>query len=279
MKQQKNNILLSRIKHITLGLCTLAVLFVFVQDSVYGWNKKTSIEKIAKAKALLNSLSDNEGLAPFIPFKEYSEAFINAIIAQNELNKSNFTLAYYYASIAEIQTETLKVIAEKNSYKHKKIILERDYFKKTAQNKKCKEQTKTQNKDTTVSVKINVKVLLESNLKKKGDIFRIEFLDRYILTRWKRYPSEKGKRELSKIIDILNAFPKSKIIIVGHSSYFDLYHYSKRKAYVITKYLIDNGIAKNRITTYGLGNSEVMKTPWGYRRLNRIEILIKGIKL
>ncbi len=43
-------------------------------------------------------------------------------------------------------------------------------------------------------------------------------------------------------------------------------------------YLAEEGIKPERIETIGLGNSEVMDTAIGFRRVNRVEIIITGIR-
>lgn len=69
----------------------------------------------------------------------------------------------------------------------------------------------------------------------------------------------KSKENLNKLVKVFKDFPDTNIIVEGHtdSSGNDAYNLelSKKRANAVTNYLVANGIAKNRLTTYWHGET------------------------
>ncbi len=250
-------------------LLVIILFFCFTHTS-FAWNKKSSIEVIAKAKNKINSLSDNTKLANYIPFKEYSDAFINLVIAQNELNKENFILAYYYANITIIQLDAILILAQIKELDYKTIVYEKDHYK--AKSKKKKAPVKKINS-------IGAMAIIAAHLFQKGNVYRVIYNDRDLFKRRSYHLSTEGRDHLFKLLDVLNLHPECRIKIIGHTRYKDYKNRSTFKSNVVASFFKKQGIAKNRIINFGIGNIKAMPTVIGVRRVSRIEIQVSGIDL
>jgi len=87
---------------------------------------------------------------------------------------------------------------------------------------------------------------------------------------------------MAKITQILRKYPDTNITVVGHtdSKGGDEYNMnlSQRRAYTVSNYFSDQGIATSRLTAYGRGESlprATNDTPSGRALNRRVEIFVK----
>lgn len=87
--------------------------------------------------------------------------------------------------------------------------------------------------------------------------------------------------ELNRIVALLNERPAMQVEIAGHTDPIGTEQYnlklSERRAKTVTKYLVDQGIAAERITTSFFGESQLIdktNTKVGNRKNRRVEFKI-----
>ena len=87
--------------------------------------------------------------------------------------------------------------------------------------------------------------------------------------------------KLNSIVDYLRLHPERSVIISGHTDNTGTEMHnltlSKQRADVVAEYLVDNGIAINRVQTSGLGSAKPIApntTNEGRMRNRRVELLI-----
>jgi len=241
-----------------------AVLFIVLISAgpLFSWDKKLSTTELQIAQKKMSDLEYNFELKKFIPHDFYAEAVISLRKAGLAMEKKDYLNAYYHSSMAIVKTETTTVVALVRKTRETLTKLEIDHLKKQ-KSKKTKKSTANE--------------IIDANLLKKGNAYRIVFPDKNIFVSGKYTLNEFGEESLYKLVKVLEKFKKSTVKIAGHSKYRDLKHYTKRKADFIRKFLAESGIDEERISTVGAGNHEAMDTAVGFRRVNRIEIVISGI--
>jgi len=247
-------------QRIILSFC---LIFIF-STNLMAWNKNKSILMIQEAESMVNDLDYNYELKEFIPHDEYSEAVISIRSARIQFDKDNFKMAYFYAAISIVKIETTSIIAKARKARYEKLSLERDYYR---------DHQAITEKSTAPGNEI-----VDAGLLKKDNVYRTIMLDKRIFTQKGYRLTKSARNQLDRIAAVLEKHPQAGIKIVGHSSYRDLKYYTRRKAESIKNYLISKGTTTDRISVIGLGNTEAMDTAVGYRRIDRIEIIITGIE-
>jgi len=234
-------------------------IILITSINIYAWDKQKVIDVIRDAESLTNSVDQDYEIKEFIPYDYYSEALVNVRNAKNEMKKKQYKIAYCYASISMIKLKTAIVIADTRKKIYTKLLVEKNYYKKNTGDK-------------------NLMNIIEANLLKKGPVYTIQLPDKNIFKKNSYILNKRGKKYTDRIYNVLEAYPESKIKIVGHTGTFDMRNYSKTKARKIASFFQKKGIDRNRIEYIGAGNRIVLNTPLGFRRVNRIEIIISGIK-
>ncbi len=242
----------------------LIIIFLFTLP-VYSKDKNGSLQAIEQAENSLKTLDSLVDQKQYIPNDLYNDAVINIINARTQWDKDEFLSAYYLATVAFIKLESAKYYSMAKDNKNKKLMLELDFYKKQ--------------KQPSGNLDKRINAILDSGLIRKKDLFTITIMDKNLFKGNDFKLSEEGINKLSRIIEVIKLFPECTVKIAGHSSAFDYKDYTKYKAETILKYLISSGVNSKSITSSGIGNNEVMETPIGYKRLDRIEIIISGINL
>ena len=237
---------------------------MILSNTCFATNKEEVKKIIDKAESIGDEVENNSLLKEFIPFDVYSDALLHIIYARNQLDKKKYDSAYFYGAISIIKFETATVFAQAKKTEYDRIVLERDFFRD-------QKGLKTANS--------TLRYLINANLEKRGNAFRIIFLDKFLFSKKSKRLNKVGEKRLSKILPILRGFPRCKIKVISHSYYYDNKFYTQHKANRILKYFRQNGIKRNRLNAIGMGNKEVVETYLGYRRVNRIELVISGINL
>ena len=259
-------------------IITTLIFLLLINNNAFSWTQEEAREEIKNTQRTLIILDNNLDLRPYIPYDIYSDGLTELLNARTEFENENYSKALYLAVMSMIKLETVAILAEARSYRDKIIIIERDYYKKFGN--KGGDKSVGEIKDLVApqkSIEENKGFLgsiVDANLLKKGNSYRIILLDTKLFRKDKFILTEKGMESLKKIVAVLNADPGTSVKVAGHTSSKDYKEYSKYKAGVVSKFLNKNGIDPSRITTYGIGNSEVMDTPWGFRHLDSVEIII-----
>jgi len=224
---------------------------------LFAFTEEEAREQIRKSQQLLIQIDNNLKLRPYIPYDIYSDALVELLDARKYFRDKNFVTAYYKASMARVKFETLPFLAEAREIRDRIVIMERDQYKK---------QSKTVKKDVLLS------------FEKKGNNYRKVMLDRNLFRGGAYTITKVGKDDLNEVISVLKADSGISAVIAGHTSFRDTKGVSAYKAGIVSQYLQKNGIDPSRIKVYGVGNTEVMDTPWGYKKIDRIEIILQGIR-
>ena len=242
------------------------VIIFLITLPVYSKDKNTSLQAIEQAENSLKTLDSLVDQKQYIPSDLYNDAVINIINARTQWEKDEFLSAYYLATVAFIKLESAKNYSMARDNKNKKLMLELESLRK-------------QPAGNTINNANILNAILDSGLTRKKDLFTITILDKNLFKGNDFKLSDDGIKRLSRIIEVIKLFPGCSVKIAGHSSSFDYKDYTKYKAEAVLKYIVSSGINSKSISASGIGNNEVMETPIGYKRLDRIEIIISGIKL
>ncbi|MCP4137242.1 MAG: OmpA family protein [bacterium] len=237
-------------------------------NPLFAWNKRNASQMIDKASSIISSMDQNAELKEYYPYDLYSESINDITKSQVQMDDSNYEAAYYFASVAIIKLEATMIFAESRKLRQAKLIHEKNYYKQKA--------------SKVVKIKPGsspTRYLIEANLTQKGNFYRIELLDKYLFKRRTHKFINKGSASLNKIVRVLRAYPESTIKIIGHTGKYDLQKYSARKARAVSEFFINADIAEKRVDFAGIGNKVVMDTPLGFRRVDRVEIIISNIDL
>ncbi|MFC1671448.1 OmpA family protein [Spirochaetota bacterium] len=272
----------------------ILIFFVFYFDNAYSWEKKDASKAIQIAETRLNSVDNMSGLYTFVPYDTYHDAIIFLIISRNYLKEGKMNLSYFYATLSIIRVKTAINIAKTRSFNYKTVLLEAK-FQKTKTDKCYTKIKAIKNEIIKSNVKKDIvkkqitkvvdtkfkylKLIIDANLIKKGSAFTVTLFDRDIFEKGEYTLNSHGMNTLDNIIKVVNKYPKSEIQIVGHTRFLDKKRKSEKKAKALSNYFTKNGIEQNSIEVTGLGNREVMNTAMGFRRVDRIVIVITGIEL
>jgi len=243
-------------------IITASFIVLIAAAPLFSWDQKLSTTEIQLAQKKMSDLEYNFELTKFIPHDYYAEAVISLRKARLAMEKKDYLNAYYHSSMAIVKIETTTVSALVRKTKEELTKLEIEHLKK--------QKPKIVKKPASNEI-------IDANLLKKGNVYRIVFPDKNIFVSGKYTLNEFGRESLQKIVKVLEKFNKSTVTIAGHSKHRDLKNYTRRKADFLKKFLSESGIAGERISTVGAGNHEAMDTAVGFRRVNRIEIVISGI--
>ncbi len=90
-----------------------------------------------------------------------------------------------------------------------------------------------------------------------------------------------SKKSLDKLIQIFREYPKTNVVIEGHTDSTGNANYnmdlSRRRAYAVTDYLIKNGVESKRLSTKWFGQEQPKydnATPEGRTKNRRVELAI-----
>jgi outer membrane protein OmpA-like peptidoglycan-associated protein len=110
---------------------------------------------------------------------------------------------------------------------------------------------------------------------------KVEFNEKILFEFSKSDLSAAAKTNLDKLVEVLNKYPNTNIEVQGHTDSRGTDEYnmglSERRANTVADYLKSKGIANNRITTKGFGESApgyTNDTPEGMAQNRRVEFLI-----
>ncbi len=261
-------------KHINI-ITAFITAALFLSASVAAAQETSEIQQeIEKAELLSNDIEGNRELAPFIPYDVYSDALIQLVYARNMLQSNQLVTALFYAKSSYISFKAALALAEAKRLKFDTVEIERDYFKSRTAGKETKPYYSD---DKRIAPPSDAAPLIDANLHRINSAYRIQFSDRNLFHDKRFVLHDQGKNSLDKIIRVLKIYPKSSIKIVGHTSSYDYKGYSSRKAGVVADYLKNHDIGPERITRYGMSNREVTDTYYGFRRVDRVEVVITGI--
>ncbi|MBN2160288.1 MAG: hypothetical protein JW807_12910 [Spirochaetes bacterium] len=217
-------------------------------------------EAISDAEMLDKDLNAKKDLRPFIPVELYSQSQADLASAKIYINDGRYAGARYYGTAAVIRIKTAALLARAG--------LARD------------QKEKIVSKHTRAAPDTNA--LIDGNFLKKGDVYRTTIFDHQLFVSKKGHIfyrlAASGKKRLEKVIGVLRAYPGCTLKIVGHARAYDYNNYTKRKAEVVAKYMYNNEISADRIDIVGMGDMEVTGTYHGYRKIDRVEFIVSGIK-
>ncbi len=241
----------------------------------------TEIEQaIEKSVLLSNDIDSNAELAPFIPFDVFSDGVIQLIYARNMLEQNKLDTALFYARSSYVRFQTAITLAKARKMKFETLELERDYYKSRKPERLVgpdKKKTPPYGEDRRSDSPIDINPLIDAKLHRKDSAYRVQFSDKNLFQNKRFVLHNHGKNSLDKVIRVLKLYPKSQVKVVGHTDSYDYKGYSSKKAGVVADYLKKNNIASERITEYGMSNREVTDTYYGFRRVDRVELVITGI--
>ncbi len=237
----------------------LIILFILIlTDVLLGFSEEEAQNQIRAAQQMLIQIDNTLRLRPYIPFDIYGDALAELLEARNHLSDKNFGRAYYKASMAKIKFETLPILAEAREIREKILIQERENLKKKG--------------GSTL-----YKLIIDASLDRKGDAYHRNMPDSLLFRNPALDLTDRGKKALDSIIEVVKSAESASLILAGHSSDKQGAAYSRNKAEAVSKYMKDAGIPPEKITVYGLGDAEVMDTPLGSMRIDRVEVIIGGL--
>lgn len=110
---------------------------------------------------------------------------------------------------------------------------------------------------------------------------KVEFNEKILFAFSKSDLGDSAKNNLNHLVTVLNKYPNTNIEVQGHTDSRGTDEYnmglSERRAGTVADYLKSQGIAANRITTKGFGESApayTNDTPEGQAQNRRVEFLI-----
>ena len=247
----------------------LIFFFLTLINPLLAWDNDETVKILQDAESRIVQIEDNEARA-YIPYDLYNESVICTLNAHDSLEEGKIDEAYYYAMIATIKLETAE-------YRAKTTKSHIDTLTLIAEGKGGNASIPLPLGGGS-SLPSSVKTLFDAGLIKKDATFHTDLFDKDILTQSGTDFSPKGIEMIRKISAVMKAYPSAQIQIIGHTSSIDRGGLSLSKARLCADKVEKNGINKKRIKSAGLGNRVVMETPLGYKRVDRIEIIITGIR-
>ena len=273
--------------------CFIALTMILTASFAFAWSDDEAKKLTEEAESKIIKIEDETEYREYIPYDVYNDAVINTMTSRTLLGEAEevendnekeqlINEAYYNASIGIIKIDIAlyKARAKKNR------------IDKLVHSGVPKDNKSTEEPDSNDSISANpapvsgdktalaggIGAIFDAGLTKKDDTFRLELFDRDILIPDGTEFNRKGFDKIKKISTVLKSYPSSKIQVIGHTSNPDARGSSLAKARLFSQEIEKNGINKKRITSAGLGNNVVMETPVGYKRIDRIEIIITGIR-
>lgn len=237
------------------------IALLFITIPIFSKNKNEASQVLSNAENLLESIDSNKTLSNNLPGEIYSRAVINIIKASNYMEASDFDNAYFYATDAIIKLQASEVMAKTRELKDKKVENELLFYKSKGGGSSCEKAA----------------VVMRANLQKKGKFYSVFYHDMEIFEKHMQLTGN-GKSKIDTIVNILKEFPGSSVRIIGHTASSDFNRSSELKADVVNKYILKKGIDKSRVTHSGIGNREVLDPGLGFRKIDRLEIVISGLE-
>jgi len=119
-----------------------------------------------------------------------------------------------------------------------------------------------------------------ASLVKKGRSYLSNIEDKNMFKRKSLKLLDKGESVLNKILQVTRLYPDSKLLIKGHTRYRDRDNKkSKQKADKVAEYFVmTKGMDDSRISVKGVGNQEPIEVRGKDRKVDRIEVIITGVK-
>ncbi|MCP4132123.1 MAG: OmpA family protein [bacterium] len=245
-------------KRIMLYLGVVAFI-ITCSVQLFADSKSDAKVELGEARRQYKHIKKQKKLHPYVSFANYSRGVTLLEKARIQFEEEReYDLASYFAVLARVEFETAVTIARGRLLEHKSLLFERDYFKKAYQDEKLKGY------------------FISSNLEKTGKAYKGYLVDsRLFVRKTFNLSRDAQKRILDKLYRVLKLYPRSKVIIKGHTAGYDRNNVkSTRKASVVGEYLITvKGVHSSRITTKGLGSSQPVRK----RKIDRVEIIITGV--
>jgi outer membrane protein OmpA-like peptidoglycan-associated protein len=92
-----------------------------------------------------------------------------------------------------------------------------------------------------------------------------------------------GRSTLSQVADVINDYRKTAVVVQGHTDAVggeeDNQSLSERRAGAVERYLAGRGVAADRMTSIGFGESAPVAsndTSWGRQQNRRVDVLLKA---
>lgn len=241
-------------------IIALFISFFIFSLPVEAKNKNEAAQVLSDAENLLERIDLNKTLSNNLPGEIYSRAVINIIKASNYMEASDFDNAYFYATDAIIKLQASEVMAKSRDLKDKKIENELLFYKSRG-GTSCEKVT----------------LVMRANLQKKGKVYSVFYHDIEIFENNSVHLKSSGKNKIETLIAILKEFPGSSIKVIVHTANNDYNRFSEFKAEAVNKFIVRKGIAKERVSSSGIGNREVLDPGLGFKRIDRIEIVVSGL--
>jgi|GEM_PF-1268097 len=259
---------------------SIVILFFIIPFSSLGWTQKDAQKKIKEADIIVRDYETKyKEYLKHIPHDTYSDAIINIVTAKTLLNKKSYYNAYFLAKIAIIKLNTAAIIAQKRklNVQYQKIVAtyNADQLNKISNLDTKNKSLTTSNKELLKKIEL-YQLIISSKLSIHGPSIVASYYDEELFSS-KLFLGISGIERLQQLYEILKRNPNCFITIAGHSARYDYKNITLKKAIIIKNHLTNLGIKSRRITAIGLGNTEVSPTGKGYRRTNRIEVILNGI--
>jgi outer membrane protein OmpA-like peptidoglycan-associated protein len=253
-------------KFLTL-LVILTLSSPFFITVLYANSKSEAREEIREAKELLKKIERTKKFQEFIPYRNYHDAkvFLDTAIYQFE-EEREYEEAALYAVLARIELETTLAITMTRIASYNRFQIENELLKELA------------SKASRVAARKIA--IIEAKLQKTDKGYKGILLDSVIFKMGSLNLTQEGIDILNRIYNILQLSPRSRIQIVGHTRLNDTNNtISNKKASAVSDYLIKiKKLRTWRINAKGIGKDQPMEINDQMRTVDRIEIIITGIR-
>jgi hypothetical protein len=237
-------------------IITTAFMLALVPCGLMAFTEDNAKNQIRRAQILLIQIDNNLNIRPYIPYDIYGDGLVELLEARKLFSENKFPRAFYKAAMATIKFETLEIMAEAREVRHRVLVIERD---------RCKKAPSYESDDDRPSL-----------FTKKGDTRRAILLDSRILAVTGHALSTEGIKILDEVADTITRSGSGiRIVIAGHRGPKDPAQFALYKARLVARFLQDKGVAAERMDLYGV-DDEVMETPWGFKKVGRVEIILTG---
>ncbi|GEM_PF-2071968 len=229
-------------------------------------SKSEAREEISEAKELLNTIEKTRKYQAFVPYRNYHDAkvYLDTAIYQYE-EESEYDEAALYAVLARVEMETVLTIAMTRLALHTRLEIEKDLYEKLAAKSSWRAAR-------TIAI-------VNANLLQEGRLYRQILFDGVVFQRGSLTLTREGDRTVDAIVQVLKLHPRSRIKIIGHTMIKDTNNtISQRKAESIASSLKRKGIRGWRMQTMGVGSEKPMEINDRMKAVDRVELIISGIR-
>ncbi len=234
---------------------------------LYASIKSEAREEIREAKELLKKIERTKKFQEFIPHRNYHDAkvFLDTAIYQFE-EEREYEEAALYGVLARVELETTLTITMTRLANYYRFQIENELLKKLASKA-----------SRLAARKITI---IEAKLQKTAKGYKGILLDSIIFKKGSLNLTHEGIVILNRIYNALQISPRSRIQIIGHTRLNDTNNViSNKKANSVSNYLIKiKKLRKWRISAKGIGKDQPMEINDQMRTVDRIEIIITGIR-